>query len=242
MDSHHPEFSPPPPTPGGQGPGGPGGEGHGEERWGPSWELRARLGFGKALLRTLVEVLFFPHDTFHHAKPAGGIISPLLFAVIIAVIVFPLVGQIAYALNQVTLPFLQPAFPLYEDLFGEAFMTQFMEAISQRPSVLRSIIRGPSCTVLYLFLAAAMAHLMLLIVGGAQREFEATFRVIAYAFGSTLIIGLIPFCGLFPVQTIWMFVTVVIGLAQMHETDAWRAFMAQLFTFPTCCCLFVFGA
>ena len=46
-----------------------------------------------------------------------------------------------------------------------------------------------------LFIGAAIVHLCLMIVGGANKTFEATFRVLAFSQGSTGPLQMIPVCG-----------------------------------------------
>jgi hypothetical protein len=87
------------------------------------------------------------------------------------------------------------------------------------------------------FVVAGILHLMLLLLGGARRGFEATFRVACYAHATTLLL-VVPFCGA-PVMMIWRIVAYVIGLAEAHQISHGKALAAVLLPLLAlcCCCL-----
>jgi hypothetical protein len=98
---------------------------------------------------------------------------------------------------------------------------------------------------IFLFIGAAILHLCLMLVGGAKRSFETTFRVVSYAVGSTNPIAIIPFCGgavamIIPfcggaVAMIWNIVLECIGLAKAHETTSGKAVLAVFLPLIVCC-------
>ena len=57
------------------------------------------------------------------------------------------------------------------------------------------IILLPLFLAIFLFIWSALAHLCLMIVGGANQPFETTFRVLAFTQGSTGPLQIIPICG-----------------------------------------------
>ena len=57
------------------------------------------------------------------------------------------------------------------------------------------IILVPLFIVIVLFIWSGLAHLCLMIVGGANQSFETTFRVFAFTQGSTGPLQIIPLCG-----------------------------------------------
>src|SRR5438046_9139617 len=57
------------------------------------------------------------------------------------------------------------------------------------------IILLPLFIVIGLFIGSGIVHLCLMIVGGANKPFETTFRVIAFSQGSAGPLPIIPFCG-----------------------------------------------
>jgi hypothetical protein len=94
-----------------------------------------------------------------------------------------------------------------------------------------------------MFIASAILHVCLMIVGGAKQSFETTFRVVCFAEGSVSPLLVIPFCGGLVVG-IWKIILYCIGLARAHETDTGRAVIAVLLPLIVCCgglLLLIFG-
>jgi len=83
------------------------------------------------------------------------------------------------------------------------------------------------------FIAAGVLHLCLLIIGGARRDFEATFRVVCYAAGANLF-NIVPFCGGL-VAWLWNAVLNVIGVREAHEISTGRALLAYCLPALVCC-------
>jgi hypothetical protein len=98
---------------------------------------------------------------------------------------------------------------------------------------------GAVFVVIGLFIAAGVLHLMLLLLGGARRDFEATFRVVSYA-QATSILFLLPFCGQV-IGGVWCLVLYVVGLAEVHRIGHGRAVAAVLLPLALvcCCCAFL---
>jgi hypothetical protein len=91
------------------------------------------------------------------------------------------------------------------------------------------------------FIFAAITHLCLMIVGGANQSFETTFRVLCYAGGSANALQIVPFCGGI-LAGLASLVLNCIGLARAHETDTWRAVVAILLPLVVCCGSAIFFA
>ena len=96
------------------------------------------------------------------------------------------------------------------------------------------IVLMPVFLFLRSFLAAGILHLALILVGGARKPFETTFRVLCYSSGSTSAFQLVPICG--P----WFFLAAsfvysVIGLKEAHRTELWRPILAIFLIFFVCC-------
>ena len=84
------------------------------------------------------------------------------------------------------------------------------------------------------FVSSGLIHLSLMIVGGARRPFEATFRVACYAGGATAVLQLLPGCGAI-VAMVWNFVLLIVGLADVHGIGKGRAAVAVLLPSVVCC-------
>jgi hypothetical protein len=95
------------------------------------------------------------------------------------------------------------------------------------------LIFVPFGIVIAQFIGAAVLHVCLMIVGGANRPFETTFRVLAFSQGSTGVLQMIPVCGGM-IALIWGIVVNCIGLARAHETDTWRAVVAVFLPMIVC--------
>jgi hypothetical protein len=202
-----------------------------DERNGPAWEWRRQLGFFRALVLTLKEVLLSPQETFHLAKREGGLGSPLLFFLIMQIamnilatlIWYPLANmQRRYVLEQfATLS--QQSSPYYnriETMLMNPISLSSSQIFSQFLSTLIALIIG-------LFIASGIIHLLLMLFGGARYPFEATFRVVAYVGGACAVLLLFPLCGNAIQLIVWPLL-LIMGLVAMHETDTWRALLAVL--------------
>ena len=96
------------------------------------------------------------------------------------------------------------------------------------------IIFAPVFIALCLFIGAAILHLCLMLVGGANRSFETTFRVVCFAVGSANPLAIVPFCG-GVIACIWNIVVECIGLARAHQTTTGRAVLAVFLPLLVCC-------
>jgi len=96
------------------------------------------------------------------------------------------------------------------------------------------IILLPVVIVIGLFIGGAIVHLCLMIVGGANKTFETTFRVLAFSQGSTGPLQMIPVCGGL-IAGVWGLVVTCIGLARAHETGTERAVFAVFLPLLVCC-------
>jgi hypothetical protein len=96
------------------------------------------------------------------------------------------------------------------------------------------IIMAPFFILFFLFIFAGIYHLFLMIVKGANKNFETTFNVVAYGMAAQ-IAEIIPFLG---TVIAWGYgiVLSIIGLTEAHETDGWKAVFAVFA--PIIFCLF----
>ena len=103
-----------------------------------------------------------------------------------------------------------------------------------------SAVLSPVFVIIGLFIASAILHVLLMIFGGANNGFEASFRVIAYTSGATTLFQLLPLCGWF-IAFIWSIAVQIRGAQEIHETDNWRAVLAVLLPLVLCCGCFIAG-
>jgi hypothetical protein len=97
------------------------------------------------------------------------------------------------------------------------------------------MILSPALVAVGTFIGATILHLFLMLFGGANRGFEATFRVIAYVSGAAALLNIIPICGAL-ILFVWSTVCEVIGLKQAHQAMTWQALLAVITPYLLLCC------
>jgi hypothetical protein len=199
-------------------------------RSGLPWEHRQERGFFSAFIETLAMVLTKPATAFSVMRTEGGLGEPLLYAIIgggIGVIVWFI---FSLALNSLGL--LTPR----ENGFGPMLgMTVSFVVLVWR---LVAVAVVP-------FIFGGLVHVSLMLVGGAKKTFETTFRVISFSQGSTAPLQLVPCCGGL-VALAWCLVANCIGVACAHQIDTGKATLAVFLPVIVCCgggllLLFMFG-
>ena len=71
-----------------------------------------------------------------------------------------------------------------------------------------------------------IVHLLLTVVGGARKGFEATFRAVCYS-QATQFWALIPYVGGL-IASLWLVVVQFIGIREIHEVSYTRVLIAFL--------------
>ena len=101
-----------------------------------------------------------------------------------------------------------------------------------------------------LFISAGIQHLLLKLWGACNAPFEATFRTLAYTWGSVAIVmipfqllGFIPCIGLVfglaaMALSVWGMIVMIKGLVKMHNAPIGRVIGAVLTPVIFCCCLY----
>jgi hypothetical protein len=198
-----------------------------------AWEARARLGVGPAFGRTLRGALFEPARFFGHVGASDDLADALLFAFACA-IGAQIAQTLADALGHVL--FRASFYQLIEHAVGTSFGAK-AEAPEPHSSAFFYFVRlflGPPFYVASLFLWAALAHGLLMAVGGARRSYYVTVRVFAYA-SSALLFTFVPFVGALLLAPSWALVLHIVGLARGHQTDGGRAAFAVLAPYACVC-------
>jgi hypothetical protein len=200
-------------------------------RSGLPWEHRQERGFANAFIETLAMVLTKPDLAFRTMKTEGGLAEPLIYALIGGC-----VGGIVSLLLSLGLQSI--------GLFAGQRDT-FAALAGLGIGSIALVVLVPVFIVIGLFIGSAIVHLCLMIVGGANKSFETTFRVLAFSQGSTGPLQIIPVCGGL-IAGVWALVVNCIGLARAHETSTGRAVLAVLLPLLVCCgagilLLFMFG-
>jgi hypothetical protein len=188
-------------------------------RSGLPWDERQAKGLVNAFIETLQMVLSRPVVAFTAMKREGGLGEPLLYAII---------GGTIGGVFAITYNFVLRSFAPFGDRHG-AFTHLFAGL-----GWIFLLVLTPLFVVIGMFVASAILHVCLMIVGGAKQSFETTFRVICFAEGVASPLLVIPFCGGL-ISGVWKIVLYCIGLARAHETDTGRAVIAVLLPLIVCC-------
>jgi hypothetical protein len=188
-------------------------------RSGLPWEHRQERGFFTAFIETLSTVLTKPGTAFSVMQTEGGFGEPLLYAIIggaIGVIVWFIFSLCLHAIG-----FIGTGRETWSPILGMTVSGMFL--IWR----LVAVAVGP-------FIFGALVHLSLILLGGAKKTFETTFRVIAFSQGSTMPLQLVPCCGGL-ISLVWFLVANCIGVARAHEIDNGKATLAVFLPVIICC-------
>lgn len=201
---------------------------------GTPWDDRERVGLTAALIETTRQVLARPADFFRSMPVTRGIASPLLYGTLLGWL-----GAVAAG--------------FYSALFYSIVGTSLVEAVTQlvNPAAAPSnsplagvlegwggfvgqLVFGGVFAAIGIVLYAGVLHLALLLLGGAQRGFEATLRVVSFS-QAVCILFLLPFCGQL-IGALWALALYVIGIAQAHRIGYGKAIGAVLLPLVVLCC------
>ena len=180
------------------------------------------------MFSTLWSVLFDAPKAFRRMIRDAGLGGPILYFLILGTI-FGWVGMMWEAMFSAALGDMGAAFGM-----GGSEMQQYMAAYDTPLFRVAQALFLPAFLLIFYFIIAAVLHLMMMIVGGANQPFETTARVLAYASGSTAIFQILPVCGGL-IGLVWSLVVNIIGLAEAHETTMGRAVAAVLLPVFLCC-------
>lgn len=174
------------------------------------WEDRENLGLSAAFFETFKQVLFEPQEFFDRMPKSGDYVNPFIFGFSILVLA-TLAGSIWYFLYA---------------LLGDSPALGLFFTI-----LVIFLILGLSAAGI--FINAAVLHLCLMIVGGANRGFEPTYRVVAYS-QAAWIWSLVPCIGGL-IAAVWSIVVNIIGLKAVHDTSTGNAVLAVFLPLIVCC-------
>ncbi|MEE9555289.1 MAG: YIP1 family protein [candidate division Zixibacteria bacterium] len=202
-----------------------------------AWEDKENLGFFQGLLNTWKDSVFSPDSFFSKLPYRGGIGSPLLYALIVSWIGIAIEQVWSLLFSGMIYDVISEYAPYEDFMFATGLQTGF--------SFMYVVFVAPILVIFSLFVTSGILHLIMLIFGWAKRDFEATFRAIAYAHGPILFYA-IPMCGGL-IGIIWTIVLSIIGLKHMQKTTGGKAALVYFLPIILCCCvvialILIFGA
>jgi hypothetical protein len=192
------------------------------------WDHRGQIGLFAAFAETVWLVLFNPGEAFARMRASGSMADPLLYNLIGGWF-----GAIAAGIYLVITTRLQPPSATATGL--RALLTLTPEAAVRQMKIL--IFMGPILVTVSTIIFSGIAHLFLMLAGGANKTFQVTLRVFCFSYGSAQLLQIIPFCGNL-LAPMWMMVCCVVGLAVAHGTSTGRSVAAMalfLFACFLCC-------
>jgi hypothetical protein len=193
------------------------------------FEDRSR-DFFTGFFETIKLVLLQPTHFFKNYKLDGSIGRPVLFAVIIGWIGMAVSMFWGWVLRRSLFTLLQEHFPEIE---GYEFDQLPSGGVWEAMSSAIGLIMAPVWIIIGLFIIAGIYHLFLMMVKGANKNFETTFNVVAYGSVSR-IAEILPICGGL-IAWVYGIVLAIIGLTEAHRVDSWKAVFAVLVPIALCC-------
>ncbi len=185
------------------------------------WEHRAQLGLFKAWFDTVSLLITKPSEAFTMMRPEGGLTGPLLF------------GLIGGSLGGIVSIIFQG---LLQSIPGIAGRNDAFNSLGIQIWVVLVVyaVLMPLLVTVGLFLGGAILHLCLMLVGGANRPFETTFRVVCFSAGAANLFCMIPFCGGI-IALVYQIVLECIGLSRAHPTTTGKALISIFLPIIVCC-------
>ena len=187
------------------------------------WE-DPNYSFFDGLFETVKLLALNPGEAFRRMPVTGGIGRPLFYAIAVGWVSIAIAVFWNVLFQGMWLPFMESM----DDVAGMGAMYGLTIGWG-----LLMVVLAPLFVVIGVFIAAAILHLMLMIVGGASGGFEATVRVVCYTYTAQLA-GIIPFCGSI-ITLVWTVILYVTGFSTAHRTTQARALIAVLLPLVLCC-------
>jgi len=199
---------------------------------GLAWE-EPSAGMG-SIVPTVIRFITRPVDAYANMSHTVDLVRPIAYFVLLAILGACLSQLWSYLWFDSMIGFIR-------SLAGAQF-DKFAPMI-QRPGAIQlvlGLVITPLVALVVLFIWTALVHLSLTLFGGAHRGFATTLRVMCYA-QTTQVAVAIPFLGGI-IGFLWRLVLEMVGLAQAHRTDGWKAVLAVLLPLLLCCLCLVGGA
>jgi hypothetical protein len=221
-----------PPPPGGF-PPGPQGGAPGYEAPSPFAERKQR-GFFSAFFETWKLVATQPANFFRRVRiDQTG--SAILFGVIASTVGNAVTGLYNWVSGQQALVAMQSMMeklPEEQARFLRMYMSFFTGSMT-----LAQVVLSPLLTLIFMYVAAAILHLLLMLFRGAKRPFDATLTAVAYVNGLNLLLA-VPGCGGL-LASVWGLVALIIGLGEIQRCGPGKsaaAVLAPAVLLCACCC------
>lgn len=196
------------------------------------WDRRKEIGFFNAFGQTAGLVLLNPAAAFSRMLIESRLLGPLLYDIIGGWFGLVVAGiyQLVIAKSETPPATLSQVQALF-----------YLSPEKAKLELVVVIILGPLFVIIGAFVSSGIAHLFLMLAGGANKPFHVTLRVFCFACGSTQLFQVFPvFGGL--LGLVWMVACCIIGLAVAHQTTIGRSLAAMGLFLAACtaCCVGAF--
>ncbi len=175
------------------------------------WEDLENYGFFDSITRTINKSLFQPRIFFGGITWEGGMVQPVLYAVILNTM-----GLVAGY--------------LWSALIGGSPLGSL--GLTGKSSLLICPMI-PFAIFIGVVIKAGLIHLTLMAIGAASRSFEATLRVVCYS-SSPELFNVIPIVGGL-IGPIWKLYLLFVGLQEAHSISMGKAALAMVLPAVVCC-------
>ena len=195
---------------------------------------RRRIGFFASFFETWKLVATQPQHFFGRVRADQPWVA-ILFGVLAST-----VGNVAASIyayfsgQQAILALQQMVQNMPED--QARFFRLYSQALTGG-AVFAQAVLAPIVTFVLIYVAAAIVHLLLMLLRGAHRGFDATLTAVAYASGLLLLLA-VPGCGSL-LALVWGLVSLVLGLGAIQRCGSGKAAAAVMAPFVLaciCCC------
>lgn len=175
------------------------------------WEDLESLGFFQALGVTVKQSLFRPVEFFSVLPKKGGLLNPLLYALIVQTI-----GNLGAYLSGMAVD---------SPFFAQPKLTAGTMAVMG--------ILVPLMVLLMLFVWSVLLHVSLLLVSSTREDFETTFRVVSYSSAADLL-NIVPLVG-WLAAFVWKIYLLIRGIREVHHIGTGRSVAALAVPMVLCC-------
>jgi hypothetical protein len=169
-------------------------------------------------------VLFGPGAFFEMMPVSGGFARPLVYALIagsIGALFGAVYGFVLQMVLRGSIGALQPRH-------------MGLGAFQGTMGLVLQVVFAPVGVVIGVFVASAIYHVLLVLFGQAREEFEATFRVVCYAYAASLV-AILPFCGSL-IGVFWSLALLAIGLSKAHKAGLGITIVVVIAPIILCAC------
>jgi hypothetical protein len=177
----------------------------------PPWERRAETGLSQGIFLTAKQATFSPRAFFRQTVTEGSLREPLAFGIL-----FGSIGLMSEL--------------FWQFVAGEGSLSSiqldFMGDYGTSLVFWAAAVLCPLAATLMICVTSLVLHLLLTVVGGGKKGFEATFRAVCYS-QATQCWALMPYVG-GVVATLWLGVVLFIGIREIHEVSYTRVLIAFL--------------